>query len=109
MPNSDESDMELEDDFLDESQLAELDRGLPSRMSEAMANEVRLRLSFSLKTHNPFHRYQYGTILTPILELPLLWAPPRHRRRSVATQRRPPSHQSSRRFLHNLDGQRKLI
>ena len=39
-PNHDESDVETEEDFLDEAELAELNRSYPSRMSEAMANEV---------------------------------------------------------------------
>jgi hypothetical protein len=66
--NLDESDVETEEDFLDEAELAELNRRCPT-MSEAMANEVCLRLFFSPKTLNFFHRYHCGTLLTALLEL----------------------------------------
>jgi hypothetical protein len=69
-PSDDESDAETIDDYLDESQIVELNRRFPARMLEAMANEVRLRLSFSYTTHNFFYRYQHGIILTAILERP---------------------------------------
>ena len=80
-PNCDESDVDTEEDFLDEAELAELNRCYPSGMSEAMANEVCLCLFFLFQTHIFFHRYHGGT-LWPLLELlrpARAWCLPRHR------------------------------
>jgi hypothetical protein len=66
-PSDDRSNGEIIDDYLDKSQIAELDRRFPSRMLEAMANEVRLRLSFSYTTQFFFID---TSMVTAILEPP---------------------------------------
>ena len=50
--DGDSTEPETEEEWLDSSQLAELTRRFPSRMSEAMATEVLSKLSLHPHTHS---------------------------------------------------------